>query len=129
MIALRRLRLVGIAENYEVDFCDEDGHPRPLAIIEGEISTGKTAVLEFIDFCLGKDRHPDYVEIQRQARSAQLELELSGVIYVIERALFSGENTAWLHECRLAEIDKPHATTKKRIDPAGDQKTLNGLLL
>jgi hypothetical protein len=129
VITLRRLRLVGISENYEVSFCDEEGAPRPLAIIAGEISTGKTAVLEFVDYCLGKNRHPSYVEIRRQARSAQLELDLSGETHVIERPLFSSENAAWLHECSLTTFSKPHATRKLKVDPAGDSSTLNWLLL
>lgn len=129
MITLRRLRLIGTTRNYEVNFCDPGGRPQPLMIIEGQVLTGKTAVLEFIDYCLGKDRHPAYVEIQRQARSAQLELELSGKLHVIERPLYSSENAVWLHDGGLAEIDEPHATRKLRIDPAGDPSTLNWLLL
>lgn len=128
MITLRQLRLIGTTRNYEVDFRDDD-KPQPLAIIAGQITTGKTAVLEFVDYCLGKSRHPSYVEIQRQARSAQLELELSGELHVIERPLFSNENAAWLHECGLADLDEPHATRKLKVDPAGDSSTLNWLLL
>jgi len=129
MIGLRRLRIVGISENYDVSFCDDAGNPRSLAIIAGEITTGKTAVLEFVDFCLGKDRHPEYVEIQRQARSALLEVDLSGEVHVIERGLFTHENTAWLHRCSLLEMEEPHATQKLRVDPASDPETLNWLLL
>jgi septal ring factor EnvC (AmiA/AmiB activator) len=129
VIALRRLRLIGISENYDVNFCDAAGRPRSLAIVAGEITTGKTAVLEFVDFCLGKDRHPEYVEIHRQARSAQLEVELSGDVRVIERPLFTNENTAWLHQCSLEDMEEPHATTKLQVDPAGNPETLNWLLL
>jgi len=129
LITLRRLRLIGISENYEVSFCDAEGEPRSLAIIAGEITTGKTAVLEFVDFCLGKDRHPSYVEIRRQARSALLELDLSGETHVIERQLFSTEKVAWVHQCTLSEMDRPHAIRKLFVDPAGDPNTLNWMLL
>lgn len=128
-IRLRRLRLIGINEDYLVDFCDEDGRPRSLSIIAGEISTGKTAVLEFIDYCLGQSHHPTYVEVERQARSAQLELDLGDRTFVIERPLFADEGAAWLHECSLFELDQPHPTRKVPVDPAGDSKTLNWLLL
>jgi hypothetical protein len=129
VIRIRHLRLVGVSQNYDVPFCGKDGSLRPLSIIAGQISTGKTAVLEFIDYCLGQDSHPSYVEIQRQARTAQLELELSGAVHVIERPLFSPANWVWLHRCRLADVDEPHETTKIEIDPAGSSATLNWLLL
>jgi hypothetical protein len=129
MIKLRRLRLVGTTQNYPVDFIDDDGEPMPLAIVRGEITTGKTAVLEFVDYCLGKKRHPSYLEIKRQVRSAQLELSLDGEIGVIERPLFSTENSAWLHDGPLEGLERPHGTRKIRIDPAGDPNTLNWMLL
>lgn len=129
MIGLRRLRLVGLTQDYQVDFCDDRGGAKPLSIIAGEISTGKTAVLEFIDYCLGKSRHPSYIEIERQARSAQLEVSLSGEICVIERPLFTSESVAWIHRCPLSELDEPHATSKVPLGPAGDRESLNWRLL
>jgi hypothetical protein len=129
VIGVRRLRLTGLSEDYLVDLCDEDGNPRSLAIIAGEISTGKTAVLEFIDYCLGKGRHPAYVEIERQARSAQLEVDLSGEICVIERTLFASENVARIHHCRLAGMGDPHGISKVPLGPAGNPESLNWTLL
>jgi hypothetical protein len=86
-------------------------------------------VLEFIDYCLGKSDHPSYIEIERQARSVQLEVELSGELCVIERPLFGRESSAWVHRCGLAEMDEPHATSQMQINPAGDPESLNWLLL
>jgi hypothetical protein len=51
-------------------------------------------------------RHP---EIQRQARSALLEVELSGETNVIERPLFSTEQLACVHRCSMDDISRPHA--------------------
>ncbi|HEU5105100.1 MAG TPA: hypothetical protein VFU11_04615, partial [Solirubrobacterales bacterium] len=121
--------MTGLTQDYQVDFCDEEGRARSLSIIAGEISTGKTAILEFIDYCLGKARHPKYVEIERQARSAQLEVALSGEVCVIERPLFTPENAAWIHRCSLAEMSSSHAASKVPIDPAGDPDSLNWTLL
>lgn len=129
MIKLRRLRLVGVSQNYDVDFRSKGGEARSLSIIAGQISTGKTAVLEFVDYCLGQDSHPNYIEIKRQARTAQLEVELSGSIRVIERQLFSNPNWVWLHECRVDELEEPHETVRVEIDPAGESSTLNWQLL
>ena len=128
-IRIRRLRLTGISEDYLVDFCGEDDRPRSLSIIAGEISTGKTAVLEFIDYCLGQSHHPAYVEIERQARSAQLELDLGDQTCVIERPLFGDKADAWLHDCSLSELDQPHPTRKIPVDPASNSKSLNWQLL
>lgn len=48
---VRALRLLGPKRSYRVDFTDgnDEKRIRPLSIIAGEISTGKTTVLEFID--------------------------------------------------------------------------------
>ena len=65
-IRILRLRLKGINRDYEVDFrTREGGDPRPLSLIAGAFSTGKTSVLEFIAYCLGARNHPQHPEILR----------------------------------------------------------------
>lgn len=129
MIRLRRLRLVGTSRNYEVSFLDPDGAVRPLSIIAGEISTGKSSVLEFTDYCLGGSRHPQHIEIRRQVRAALLELELSGQTYVIERPLFADEQSAWVHHCDLSGLEGPHKTAATVLSPVGAANSLSTLLL
>jgi hypothetical protein len=130
-IRIRKLRLVGAAKSYEVDFTDDGGAVRPLSTIAGEISTGKTSILQFINYCLGSSRHPQHIEIRRQARSAQLEVELDHEVHVIERPLFSQEKVAFVHHCSLEELkaDAPHAKSVKPIEPAGDGASLSMFLL
>ncbi|WP_159400332.1 hypothetical protein [Streptomyces sp. XY431] len=70
------LRLLGYRKNYTIDFTDEAGHARALSIIAGEISTGKTTILEFIDFCLGSSSHPQHPEIVDSVKAAQLSIEV-----------------------------------------------------
>ncbi len=127
-LQIRRLRLVGLTKNYEVDFLDGD-EPRALAVIAGEISTGKTSVLEFIDYCLGADHHPRYPEVQRQVRSALLEVGLSGKIFVLERGLFGAEQAVYAHDCRLEAMGSPHGKTRHPLKPAGASNSLSSLLL
>lgn len=127
-ILIRRLRLKGLTKDYDVSFMDRDV-VRPLSIIAGEISTGKTSVLEFIDYCLGADYHPRYAEIQRQVRSALLEIGLNGEVIVIERGLFSPDLEAFVHECTIDELELPHAKTRKRLRPAGSEDSLSSFLL
>ncbi len=121
------LRLVGIARNYDVSFSSA-GSPRTLSIIAGEISTGKTSVLELIDYCLGDSDYPRHQEIQRQARAALLEVDLSGERVVIERSL-GASSAAFVHQCALADIDEPHGKIRRPIAPAGDPQSLSSLLL
>lgn len=126
-IRIRRLRLVGIDRNYDVDFTS-DGDVRSLSLISGAFRSGKTAVLEFISYGLGAKRHPRHPEIMRKVRASQLEVELSGVPHVIERAVGEPSKSAFVRRGRL---DEAGASTAERrsIDPAGDAQSLSTLLL
>jgi len=127
-VRIRHLRLVGVSQNYDVDFLAEDS-PRALAVVAGEISTGKSSVLEFIDFCLGSSTHPRHPEVQRQVRSALLEVELSGVVFVVERGLDGGQGPAFVHECQIGSMQTPHAKTMHPVAPPSDPHSLSTLLL
>jgi hypothetical protein len=128
-ISIRRLRLVGVSRNYDVPFIGAGSStPNALSIIAGEISTGKTSVLEFIDYCLGASSYPKHQEIERNVRSALLEVDLGGDVCVIERAL-SSERVAYIHHTSLADIDEPHAKTRRALDPPGDPASLSNYLL
>jgi hypothetical protein len=52
-IRILGLRLRGVRRDYVVDFTDDSDLGRDLSLIVGEISTGKTTVLEFIDYATG----------------------------------------------------------------------------
>lgn len=103
--SIRGLRLVGPKQSYSVDFSDpKNGEQvRPLAIIAGEISTGKTTVLEFVDWCLGAKEHPEHDEVMANVRSAQLAIQVMGPVgaepayYVIERGLGAKSTGAYLY--------------------------------
>ncbi|MDP9889973.1 hypothetical protein [Pseudarthrobacter enclensis] len=101
---IRALRLVGPKHSYRVDFTDPHDQElvRPLSIIAGEISTGKTTVLEFIDWCLGAKEHPEHDEVIANVRSAQLAIDVVGpdtdsAQYVVERALGTKTTSAYLY--------------------------------
>ncbi|WP_104180370.1 hypothetical protein [Arthrobacter sp. B0490] len=102
---IRALRLVGPSHSYRVDFTDPRDAEliRPLSIIAGEISTGKTTVLEFVDWCLGAKEHPEHDEVMANVRSAQLAIDVTGpgdtnpIKYVVERALGTKTTSAYLY--------------------------------
>lgn len=127
-IRIRALKLVGDHKDYDVGFV-RDGLIRPLAVVAGEILTGKTSVLEFVEYCLGAKDHPRHQEIQRRVQAARLEVDLSGEVVVIERATFSEQGVAYVHHCSLDELHVAHHRERKVIEPAGAEDSLSMLLL
>ena len=128
-LRIRALRLIGAGREYEVDFTDDNGEIRPLAVIAGEISTGKTSVLEFIDYCLGASRHPRHIEIERRVRAALLEIEIDGELAVIERPVFTSDQSATVHRCSLEDLAEPHSIERRPLAPPGDPNSLSSFLL
>ncbi|WP_432992816.1 DNA recombination protein RecN [Dactylosporangium sp. CA-233914] len=127
-IRIRRLRLHGDDRDYDVDFRAPDDTPRPLSVLAGAFSTGKTTILEFVDYCLGANDHPRHPEITPKVKSATLEVELSGSPYLIERAV--GEPSMFAYVC-AGRLDKPGnaARVRRTLRPAGHPDSLSSLLL
>lgn len=123
MIHLHRLRLTGPNRQYNVDF---DRCGSNLAIIAGPIHTGKTTILEFVDYLLGNDEHPTHPEVARTVRSAELELSVEARRYTIERPLFSSEQVAYVRDGRIGVAG---AGRRKIIEPPGDPSSLSYWLL
>jgi len=127
-IRVRRLRLHGEDRAYDVDFRGPDDSPRPLSVIAGAFSTGKTTILEFVDYCLGASDHPRHPEIMPKVRGATLEVDLSGSPYLIERTV--GEPSTFAYIC-AGRLDEAGATPPQRrpLRPAGHPDSLSSLLL
>ncbi|GAA2629081.1 hypothetical protein GCM10010399_70970 [Dactylosporangium fulvum] len=127
-IRLRRLRLHSGDRTYDVDFRSPDDSPRPLSVLAGAFSTGKTTILEFVDYCLGASDHPRHPEIMPKVRAATLEVELSGSPYLIERTV--GEPSMYAY-VRAGRLDEPGATppVRRPLRPAGDPESLSSMLL
>lgn len=75
-IRILALRLRGVRRDYVVDFTDDGGRGKDLSLIVGEIATGKTTALDFIDYCLGASNHPTHPEVTDNVRAAQLAVEI-----------------------------------------------------
>ncbi|WP_125099275.1 hypothetical protein [Leucobacter chromiireducens] len=134
---IRALRLVGALRSYQVNFTDSDDADRirDLSIIAGEISTGKTTVLEFIDWCLGAKEHPEHDEIVANVRSAQLAIDISQSEeaeakqrrYVIERPLGMASTKAFLYEGDFDSMVAPPVRSFT-YDPAESESLSHYLL-
>jgi len=79
---LLKLTLIGIKKNYTIKF--KNG----LNYISGPTSTGKTSILEMVDYALGAKSHKDYIEIGANCRDVELELIIGTEQYRIRRKLF-----------------------------------------
>ncbi|MDQ7907234.1 DNA recombination protein RecN [Phytohabitans sp. ZYX-F-186] len=126
-IRLRRLRLAAAERSYDIDFRGADGSARALSVIAGAFGTGKTTVLEFIDYCLGASDHPRHPEVMPRVRSAALEVDLSGAPHVVERTV--GEPSTWA-TVRSGRLDEQGEVAKRRpLRPAAHPSSLSSLLL
>ena len=122
-IQIKTLKLKGITKDYEYSF--DTG----LNIIAGPISTGKTSILEFIDYCFGATSHPEHIEIQNKVRSVLLECEVNGDVFVIERPLFTSARKAIIHECSIANLDKEHTSQLVQARQIKGQESISSYLL
>ena len=120
---VKKLLLKGIVKDYEYSF--QPG----LNIIAGPIFTGKTALLEFIDYCLGAGSHPQHLEIQRKVRAALLEVSIGAHSFVIERPLFSTDQRGTIHECSLAALSTQHDAIPVRTRQMPGQESIGSYLL
>lgn len=82
-IKLESLTLIGIRKNYSVQF--KDG----FNLISGPTSTGKTSILEMIDYALGSKSHKSYIEIGNSCSQVELVLYIGKEKYLIRRQLFN----------------------------------------
>ena len=82
-IKLQSITLVGIRKNYTIPFRDGFNY------ISGHTSTGKTSILEMIDYALGSKGHKSYIEIGSSCTHVELVLFLGQTKFKIRRQLFN----------------------------------------
>jgi hypothetical protein len=82
---LLKLTLVGKSKDYTVNF------RKGLNYISGHMSTGKSSILEMIDYALGSKQHKSYIEISNNCTDVVLELFINEDQYLIRRKLFDFE--------------------------------------
>lgn len=79
---ISKLCLCGVRKNYEISF------KRGLNYISGPTSTGKTSILEMINYALGSKSHKSYIEIGEACTDVELYIEIAEERYRITRKLF-----------------------------------------
>ena len=128
-LRVRRLRLKGVARDYDVSFVDrESADTRSLSLVSGAFSTGKSATLEFVDYLLGASRHPQHPEVLRKVQRAVLEIESATGPWVIERSVGEASTRAYIRPGRLND-SQPAPMERRIIKPAGSPESLSSFLL
>lgn len=121
-LLLKTLRLIGIRKNYEVHF------HKGLNYISGPTSTGKTAILELIDYALGKAKHKSYIEIGESCTDVELEFYILENLYKIKRPL-SAFNEPVLLQTYDSDKEKFTQARVLKIDAPSNEKSLSYFLL
>ncbi len=111
-IKLIKLILVGFRKSYSVTF-------KPgLNYISGPTSTGKSTIVEMINYCFGSKEHKDYIEVGQSCSDVELDFEIGDKRYKIRRPLFEFNRPAKLfswdnnigdfeNDFKLLDIDTP----------------------
>lgn len=82
-LIINKLILVGHRKNYIVPF------HKGLNVIYGDSDTGKSSILNLINYCLGSNKVDMYDELEYSGKYCILEIVLNGKIYTIKRDIFN----------------------------------------
>lgn len=96
-ISIASLNLIGYRKNYTIPF-----YPG-INIIYGDSDTGKSSVLEFINYLLGASNIELADEVKSSVEYAALELEINGVKMTIKRDIYRPKEYVEVYPC---EVDK-----------------------
>jgi hypothetical protein len=103
IIIIHKLKLVGVRKNYTIPF------NAGLNIIHGDSDTGKSSILNLIDYCLGASEVDLYTEIENSGRFCLLEVELNGKVYTIKRNIFEPNALIEVFNSVIDEMDNVFA--------------------
>lgn len=99
-ILINQLVVVGTRKNYVVNF------NAGVNIIYGDSATGKSSILDLIDYLLGAKRFELYPEIISAARYAALDVTLNENRYSIRRDIFDASRPIEVYPCAFSDIEK-----------------------
>lgn len=114
---IHRLVLVGRDKNYLVPFSTG------LNIIHGDSDTGKSSILNLIDYVLGASEVAMYDEIEMHGQYALLEIELNGNMYTLKRDIFNFNAFIEVYHAPIEHMDqvfpKEYGPHSRKLTPNG----------
>lgn len=97
-IIIHQLRVVGIRKDYTVFF------HAGLNIINGDSDTGKSSILDIIDYCFGGQDIDMYDELRSSGRYCLLEVSLNGKTYTIQRDIFEPHKNVEVYSATIEDM-------------------------
>ena len=97
-IIINQLRVIGIRKNYTVFF------HAGLNIINGDSDTGKSSILDLIDYCLGGQDIDMYDELRSSGRYCLLEVSLNEKTYTIQRDIFEPHKNVEVYSTTIDDM-------------------------
>lgn len=98
-ININHLILVGVRKDYRVSFY------QGVNIIYGDSDTGKSSILEFINYMLGASSIELADEVKSSVEYAALQLEINGITYTIKRDIYNPKELIEVYRCYFEECD------------------------
>lgn len=116
-LIINKLVLVGRSKSYYVNF--DIG----INIIHGDSDTGKSSILNLIDYLLGSKKIYMYDEIEQYGKYAMLEVSLNEKVYTIKRDIFEPKENIEVFSTDIENINKvfplEYSPDYDREGPAG----------
>ncbi|MEF3698562.1 hypothetical protein [Desulfolutivibrio sp.] len=118
LLILTKLRIIGSRKNYDVNFSTG------LNIILGDSDTGKSSILELINYCFGASSINLCDELEATGKFCLLELRLGSDIFTIKRDLLNNKLWISIYNCTIDSITTNHtpyllSTSVQKIAPDG----------
>lgn len=121
-LKIESLVLVGTRKNYTVNF--HDG----FNLISGHTSTGKTSILEMIDYALGAQSHKSYIEIGNSCSHVELIVVIGDEKFKIRRELFNFKAPVVIEDW-IEDKNKYLFYNRYEIDVPSNPKSLSAFLI
>ncbi|MBR0633641.1 hypothetical protein [Bacillus altitudinis] len=99
-LIINKLVLVGRTKSYYVNF--DIG----INIIHGDSDTGKSSILNLINYLLGSKKIYMYDEIEKYGKYAMLEVSLNNKVYTIKRDIFEPKENIEVFTTDIENINK-----------------------
>lgn len=116
------LTLIGSRKNYIINFKDGFNY------ISGHTSTGKTSILEMINYALGAKTHKSYIEIGNSCSHVELVICLGNRKFKIRRPLFDFKAAAIVEEW-IEEKEEFLFYNRCVVDSPKNEKSLSAFLV